>query len=98
MLRTPARHLEDFAHHDFYVTAYAEGEKDYTQITDYISDGENISDTDIVLWYAAPVLHIPRDEDGMFIGGRWTGAALVMWSRTLLRPRNIHDRTPFFPY
>ncbi len=47
-----------------------------------------------------------RNEDGMPGGGRrlwpgddaWEGSALVMWSGVDLRPRNLFDRTPFYPY
>ncbi len=28
----------------------------------------------------------------------WEGSALVMWSGVDLRPRNLFDRTPFYPY
>ena len=28
----------------------------------------------------------------------WEGSALLMWSGFDLRPRNLFDRTPFYPY
>ncbi len=28
----------------------------------------------------------------------WAGSAIVMWSGVDLKPRNLFDRTPFYPY
>ena len=62
--------------------------------------------TDIVLWTNSAVHHEPRHEDGkpnsaprIWPGDdAWEGSALLMWSGFDLRPRNLFDRTPFYPY
>ena len=92
------RHQEAFAHHDFWVTRYHGTEMDYTQLPTYIGNGESVTDSDIVLWYISPMHHLPRDEDGEFVGGFWKGSALIMWGGFDLRPRNLFDRTPLYPY
>ena len=59
-----------------------------------------------MLWCNSAVHHEPRHEDGMPNSGprsgrfddAWEGSALVMWSGFDLRPRNLFDRTPFYPY
>jgi Cu2+-containing amine oxidase len=93
-----SRHEEDFSDPDFWVTPYDATERFYTELPSYVSDGEPIDDTDIVVWTVTPVHHLPRDEDGTFIRGTWRGAALVMWTKAMLKPRNLFSRTPFFPY
>ena len=65
-----------------------------------------VEQTDIVLWCNSAVHHEPRHEDGKPNSGprlwpgddAWEGSALVMWSGFDLRPRNLFDRTPFYPY
>jgi primary-amine oxidase len=59
-----ARHFENFSHTDFWVTRYRSTERLYQQLPTYISNGENVTNTDIVLWHITPVHHMPRDEDG----------------------------------
>jgi primary-amine oxidase len=92
-----ARHAEDFSWNDFWVTAYHAGEGTITQVPGYVN-GERIDDSDVVLWVTTPAHHLPRDEDGMYVGNVWKGSALVMWARVMFKPRNLFDRTPFFPY
>ena len=47
------------------------------------------------------MLHIPRDEDGIFPmknnRPERQGVALTMWNGFELRPRNLFDSTPFYP-
>ena len=65
-----------------------------------------VEQTDIVLWCNSAVHHEPRNEDGKPNSGprlwpfddAWEGSAIVMWSGFDLRPRNLFDRTPFYPY
>lgn len=99
-LRTgTSRHAEDWSHHDFWVTPFDVNERTYPDLPDYVADGEPIDDTDIVVWYMTPVHHLPRDEDGEYDrDGNWQGSALLMRTGATLRPRNIFDRTPFYPY
>jgi Cu2+-containing amine oxidase len=92
------RHQEPFAHHDFWVTRYRGNELTYELVPQYVQNAESISNTDVVLWHVSPMHHLPRDEDGMFVGGSWRGVALLMWSGFDLRPRNFFSRTPLFPY
>ena len=71
-----------------------------------VKDEELVEQADIVLWCNSAVHHEPRNEDGKPGSGRriwpgddaWGGSAIVMWSGVDLRPRNLFDRTPFYPY
>lgn len=85
---------ENFTHHDFWVTKHNPKEDDYSQIEKYVGNKEPIKDTNVVLWTMASAYHIPRDED--FVDGR-PATALTMWCGFTLHPRNLFDRTPFFP-
>ena len=104
-----ARHKEAFTHNDLWVTkSHAERplEMLFANLPTIIRDHEVVEGTDIVLWYTSSSHHEPRDEDGKGNTGRrlwfwddgWEGSALVMWSGFDLRPRNLFDRTPFYPY
>lgn len=93
-----ARHVESFTQADFWVTRYHGTELRYDLLPTYVSNGESVTNTDIVLWHITPVHHMPRDEDGEFRGDFWRGSALIMWGGFDLRPRNFFDRTPLFPY
>lgn len=90
------RHLEPFAHHDFWVTRYRGTELAYSQVPSYVN-GESVTDTDVVLWYVAPLHHHPRREDGAVVNGVWQGVALAMWGGFDLRPRDLFDGTPLYP-
>jgi primary-amine oxidase len=65
-----ARHQEDFTKRDFWVTRYNGSEllaADYYgsgSLPKYVSNTENVSNADIVVWYMGSIHHIPRDEDG----------------------------------
>lgn len=91
-------HVETYTRYDFWVTRYRYNETFYTQLPSYVSNKEPITNTDVVLWHISPIHHLPRSEDGTFVGNLWKGVALVMWGGFDLRPRNLFDRTPFFPY
>ena len=88
---------ERFTHADAWVTRYRAGEEYGVRVPTY-DDDENVDDTDVVLWLATPIQHVPRDEDGYFDGSRWVGVVHTMWGWAQLKPRNVFDRTPFFPY
>jgi Cu2+-containing amine oxidase len=103
------RHNEAFTHHDLWVSrSHPERPLEYlfVNLPEIVKDEEVIEQTDIVLWCNAAVHHEPRNEDGKPNSGRrlwpgddaWEGSALVMWSGFDLRPRNLFDRTPFYPY
>jgi hypothetical protein len=103
------RHNEPFTHHDLWVSrAHADRplENLYINLPNIVKDEEVIEETDIVLWCNSAVHHEPRNEDGMPNAGRriwpgddaWAGSAIVMWSGVDLKPRNLFDRTPFYPY
>jgi len=92
-----ARHFEDFTHHDFWVTRYHSNERFYTQLPTYIANQESSQDTDVVIWCATSMHHLPRSEDGKFVNGVWDGVALLMWSGFDLRPRDLFDTTPLHP-
>ncbi|MHB1559456.1 MAG: copper amine oxidase [Isosphaeraceae bacterium] len=103
------RHNEAFTHHDLWVSrSHSDRPMEYLFINlpEAVRDKEGVEETDIVLWANSAVHHEPRHEDGM-PGARpriwpgddaWEGSALVMWSGVDLKPRNLFDRTPFYPY
>jgi Cu2+-containing amine oxidase len=104
-----ARHNEPFTHHDLWVSrSHPERPLEYLFINlpNIVKDEEAVEQADIVLWCNSAVHHEPRNEDGKPNSGRqlwpgddaWEGSALVMWSGFDLRPRNLFDRTPFYPY
>ena len=104
-----SRHKEAFTHHDLWVSrSHPERplELIYGNLPAIVKDGESVEGTDVVLWVTSASHHEPRDEDGKPNAGRrlwrwddgWEGSALVMWSGFDLRPRNLFDRTPFYPY
>lgn len=86
---------EECSEHDFWVTKNRPGELYYGAVKHYARRGENIRDTDVVVWYNAPGHHEPRSEDGEFRGGVFNGVTPIMWCGFELKPRNIWDRTPF---
>jgi len=88
---------EEFTQHDFWVTRYDPAELFYPQVADYVKAKRPVTNTDVVLWHAASLHHMPRDEDGMEVDGVWVGSALVMFAGFDLRPRNFFDTTPFYP-
>lgn len=99
MRRGSSRHQEPWSHHDFWVTPYNVDEQIYPDLPDYISNGESIDDTDVVVWHVTPIHHLPRDEDGEYDqDGTWKGSALMMKTGAMLKPRDLFDRTPFFDY
>jgi len=93
---------EVFAQHDFWVTPFHKEERYYGHLPKYAAQKRKITNTDVVLWYISPTHHVPRDEDGVIVGpdGRATvrGLAQVMWCGFDLRPRNVFNGTPLYPY
>ncbi len=96
-----ARHYgagEECTHHDFWVTVNRKGELYYPKVHEYVKKAEKIMNTDVVIWHAAACHHEPRSEDGELRNGNFVGSTPVAWSGFDLRPRNLFDRTPHFPY
>jgi primary-amine oxidase len=89
---------EECTQHDFWVTHNRMGEMDYRKVPEYVARGDSIMDTDVVLWYSTPAHHEPRSEDGEMKDNRFTGCTPVMWAGFDLKPRNVFDRSPYFPY
>jgi hypothetical protein len=89
---------EDCTQHDFWVTPASPNEMNFHQLPKYIQQGRSVEDTDVVLWYTGSCLHVPRSEDGEMGASDIIGATPVMWCGFDLRPRNIFDRSPFYPY
>jgi hypothetical protein len=103
------RHNEEFTRHDLWVSrSHPERAMEFlfAGLPNTVKDEEVIEQTDIVLWCNSASHHEPRHEDGMPNSApriwpgddAWEGSALVMWSGFDLRPRNLFDRTPFYPY
>lgn len=96
-----ARHYgekEECTHHDFWVTVNRKDELYYPKVHEYVKAGQKIMNADIVLWHSSACHHEPRSEDGEFRKGNFVGSTPVAWSGFDLRPRNVFDRTPHFPY
>jgi primary-amine oxidase len=84
--------------HDFWVTRANPKELDFKRLPEYVANKESIKDTDVVLWYSSPMHHEPRSEDGLIAKGTLDGCTHVAWSTFTLRPSNVFDRTPLYPY
>ena len=96
-----ARHYgvgEECTQHDFWVTVNRKGETAYPKVHEYVKKGAKIMNADIVLWHSSACHHEPRSEDGEMRDGTLVGSTPVGWSGFDLRPRNVFDRTPHFPY
>jgi hypothetical protein len=103
------RHNEAFTRHDLWVSkSHPEKPMEFlfANLPNIVKNEEVIEETDIVLWCNSAAHHEPRNEDGLpnsrtriwAFDDAWEGSALVMWSGFDLRPRNLFDRTPFYPY
>jgi Cu2+-containing amine oxidase len=103
------RHVEEFTRHDLWVSrSHPERPMEFlfANLPNIVKDEEMVEETDIVLWCNAAMHHEPRNEDGKPDStvrfwpwdDAWEGSAIVMWSGFDLRPRNLFDRTPFYPY
>jgi hypothetical protein len=103
------RHNEAFTRHDLWVSqSHPERPMEFifANLPNIVKDEEVVEQTDVVLWTNSAVHHEPRHEDGKPNSGprvwpgddAWEGSALLMWSGFDLRPRNLFDRTPFYPY
>jgi primary-amine oxidase len=92
---------EAFTQFDFWVTPFRWNEQHYVQLPRFVAQKRPIRNTDVVLWYMAPMHHVPRDEDGIFpaVAGQPVnpGITQLMWGGFDLRPRNLFDATPLFP-
>jgi Cu2+-containing amine oxidase len=92
---------EEFTHYDFWVTPFRWNEQQYTLLPRYAAQRRRITNTNVVVWYVSPAYHLPRDEDGIFLGpgGRpqVRGVALTTWCGFELRPRNVFEKSPLYP-
>ncbi|MCC6420993.1 MAG: hypothetical protein IT429_22380 [Gemmataceae bacterium] len=94
-------HREEFTHHDFWVTPYVWNEQYYVNLPQYVAKKRRITDTNVVLWYLTSAYHLPRDEDGIFLGpngqAQVRGVALATWCGFEMRPRNLFEKSPLYP-
>jgi hypothetical protein len=92
---------EAFTQFDFWVTPFQWDEQHYINLPKFVAKKRNITNTNVVLWYMSPGYHLPRDEDGIFLGpnGQWQvrGVAMTMWCGFELRPRNVFEKSPLYP-
>ncbi|MCI0463364.1 MAG: hypothetical protein L0Z62_40985 [Gemmataceae bacterium] len=98
-----ARHFGDAdrercTEHDFWVTRARPGQLLYIELPDYVARKESVMNSDVVIWHSAPMHHEPRLEDGKMVDDRLEGITHVMWAGFLLRPRNLFEHTPLYPY
>jgi len=91
------RHVENFTKNDFWVTKYKASEIFAKDLPSFVADNQQVTNTDVVVWYMGSLHHLTRDEDGEFVLGGWKGEAHVMWTGFILKPHNLFDRTPLFP-
>lgn len=92
------RHSEDFTKNDFWVTANDLSQMSARHLPMYVAGGQNVANTDVVVWYKGSLHHMPRDEDGEVVQGvGWQGETQVMWTGFLMMPNNLFDRTPLYP-
>ena len=69
------------------------------------SNGQSVTDTDLVVWYLGSLHHHPRDEDGVATEGdpnttldnTFAGVTPVMWTGFMLMPHNLFDTSPLWP-
>jgi primary-amine oxidase len=96
-----ARHYgpdkEECTWHDYWVTKNRKGEIYYQKLPDYVRKGESIMNTDVVVWLSTPGHHEPRSEDGELKGIYFNGVTPLMWCGFDMKPRNVWDRSPFYP-
>ena len=96
-----ARHFgtnEECTGHDFWVTVNRPDEMLYPKVQEYVKRGEKIMDADVVIWHSTPGHHNPRSEDGSSEKDTFVGSTPIMWAGFDLRPRNVFDGTPHYPY
>jgi primary-amine oxidase len=96
-----ARHYgdkEECTLHDFWITGNRKDEIYYPKVHEYVVKGKSVMNADIVLWHSTPCHHEPRSEDGKMVADTFVGSTPVAWSGFDLRPRNLFDGTPHFPY
>ena len=93
----PAQNRAQFSANTFWITAFKPGEtwaagnypnrsKRDSGLPDFVSDGENIADADIVLWYTMGFRHAPYPEDFPILP--------TLWHDVTLRPARFFDRDP----
>lgn len=85
-----ARHTEQYTRNDFWVTRFNGMQLLAKNLPTY-TNGEVVSDADVVVWYTGSAHHDNgmRDEDRSTVPTRWVGWELV--------PHNLFDRTPLYP-
>jgi Cu2+-containing amine oxidase len=88
---------EECTQHDFWVTQNRKGEIYYQKLPSYIKRGEPIMNSDVVIWLSTPGHHEPRSEDGELKGTAFNGVTPIMWCGFMMKPRNVWDRSPFYP-
>ena len=89
---------EESTRHDFWITVNRPDEMLYPKVHEYVKKGAKIMNADVVLWLSSACHHEPRSEDGQMRGDSFVGATPVAWSGFDLRPRDVFDGTPHFPY
>ncbi|HEY3040141.1 MAG TPA: hypothetical protein VGJ66_15490 [Pyrinomonadaceae bacterium] len=92
------RHEENFTQSDFWVTRYRSTEMDVASLPSYISPPELVFKSDVVVWYYSAAHHIPRDEDGRWVGNNFEPTvAHIMWTGFMLKPHDLFDKAPLYP-
>jgi len=99
-----ARHYqakEAFTSKDIWVTPFAGEEANgepkelsVIQLPQTVAQGRGIENTDIVVWYLASALHVPKDED--MLSRNRPGVTMTVWSGFEMRPRNLFSASPHF--
>jgi hypothetical protein len=89
----------EFANHDFWVTRSDPNHKMFRDVPLYASSGQPVDKTPMTIWHSSASLHVPRGEDYGPDGlSSDTGAAITSWAECRLKPVNLFDGTPLYPF
>jgi hypothetical protein len=88
----------DFVNQDFWVTRTESGFTDYVDVPRYAKDKRTLTGQPTTVWLCSPAIHVARTEDFGSENGmnNWSGVALTNWAGFFIKPRDLHDGSPFY--
>ena len=70
---------------------------EFKDLKDLAKDRRELKDSPIILWHHSSLIHRARDEDFGPAGANPSdGVASANYSGLILKPRNLHDASPFY--